>query len=43
LLFWTVGDYIIAYHAEAEPVFVLAILHGARDIPSILQERFSTE
>jgi plasmid stabilization system protein ParE len=39
LRLWTTGDYVIVYHDDTEPVFVLAILHGTRDIPRIMQER----
>ena len=37
--FWTVEDYIIMYDSSAEPIFVLSILHGARDIPHVIKER----
>lgn len=40
LLFWPVGSYLIVYwtlHAEVE---ILAVVHGARNIPNFLHTRF---
>jgi plasmid stabilization system protein ParE len=36
-----VRPYLIFYRLETSPITIVAILHGARDIPSILRERFS--
>ena len=34
--FWTVRSYLIVYREKPLPVQIVAILHGARDIPSII-------
>jgi plasmid stabilization system protein ParE len=36
LRFWPVFSYLIIYRSEARPIQVLRILHGARDVQSIL-------
>jgi len=38
-LFTTVGHYVVAYRVEAGEVVVFAVLHGARDVKSILAQR----
>jgi plasmid stabilization system protein ParE len=38
-LFATVGRYVVVYRAEADRVVIFAILHGSRDVKSILEER----
>jgi antitoxin ParD1/3/4/toxin ParE1/3/4 len=35
VLFWPVGSYLIVYTAR-KPVEIVRVLHGARDIPSLL-------
>ena len=39
LRFWGVYSYLIAYHWEPEPVQIVAIVHGARDLVAFLEER----
>jgi hypothetical protein len=42
LLFWPVRDYLIAYAPNKQPLWVLAVLHGARNprvMAAILRER----
>jgi plasmid stabilization system protein ParE len=39
LLFWPVGDYLIIYRATRAPIEIVAVAHGARDIPRILRAR----
>jgi len=34
---WTVFSYLIVYRPEARPIQIIRILHGARDIPTILE------
>jgi antitoxin ParD1/3/4/toxin ParE1/3/4 len=36
LRFWTVYSYVIVYDGTSKPIQVVRILHGARDIPSLL-------
>ena len=37
--FWAVSGHVIAYFPATRPLQILAILHGARDIAGILNER----
>jgi toxin ParE1/3/4 len=37
--FWRVGPYIIAYLWRTNPIKVIAIVHGARDITAFLEDR----
>ena len=40
VLFWTVGAYLIIYRArQRQPVEVVAVTQGSRDIPSFLRRR----
>ena len=42
LLFWPVRDYLIAYAPDKHPLWVLAVLHGARNprvMAAIFRER----
>jgi len=39
ILFWTVGAYAILYRTRDECVDIVAITHGARDIPRFLSGR----
>jgi len=34
--FWTVRSYLVVYREKPLPLQIVAILHGARDIPSII-------
>jgi plasmid stabilization system protein ParE len=34
-LFWPVWSYLIVYDPEAEPLLIMRIIHGARDIGQI--------
>jgi plasmid stabilization system protein ParE len=36
VLFWPVGNYLVVYRAERSPIEIVAIVHGARDIPTFL-------
>lgn len=35
LRFWAVRSYLVVYSERAVPLQIVAIFHGARDIPSI--------
>lgn len=37
VLFWPEGDFLIVYRPSREPLQIAAILHGARDIPRIVE------
>jgi len=37
--FWPVRSYLVIYRESADSVQVVAILHGSRDIPSVLESR----
>ena len=37
--FWTVGAYLIIYRAERQPVEIVAVTQGSRDVPSFLRRR----
>ncbi|GAC1689217.1 MAG: type II toxin-antitoxin system RelE/ParE family toxin [Candidatus Acidiferrum sp.] len=39
VLFWPIRSYLIVYRERTPGVQIVAILHGSRDIPSILQAR----
>ena len=38
LRFWAVGSYLVVYLA-AKPIEIVAIVHGARDVPSVVNRR----
>ena len=38
LRFWAVGSYLVVYRAE-KPSGIVAIVHGARDVPSVVNRR----
>ena len=38
LRFWRVRNYVIIYRSESKPIQVVRILHGARDVKSILAD-----
>jgi plasmid stabilization system protein ParE len=37
LRFWPVRSYLVVYREKSVPLQIVAIFHGARDIPSILR------
>jgi antitoxin ParD1/3/4/toxin ParE1/3/4 len=39
ILFWPVGAYLIIYRLRDREVEIVAVTHGARDIPSFLHRR----
>jgi plasmid stabilization system protein ParE len=39
LRFWTVDAYLVIYRAERTPIEIVAVTHGGRDIPRLLQHR----
>ena len=39
VLFWLVRSYLVVYRHRAGILEVVGVLHGARDIPSILPDR----
>ncbi len=42
VLFWTVGSYLIIYRARRDqPVEIVAVTQGARDVPSFLRRRLN--
>jgi toxin ParE1/3/4 len=40
LRFWSVRSYLIIYRCEKEPMEIVRVLHGARDVQAILDEHF---
>ena len=39
VLFFPIYSYLIAYRARTDPLQVLAIVHGARDVQKVLKRR----
>jgi toxin ParE1/3/4 len=39
LLFWPAGAYLIIYRPDRQPLEIVAITHGARNIPAFLRDR----
>ena len=39
VLFWPVGAYLIIYRAEGQPIQIVAVTQGSRDIPAFLRRR----
>lgn len=39
LRFWPVGRYLVTYLADKEPIEIVAVVHGARDIPNVVNRR----
>jgi antitoxin ParD1/3/4 len=37
--FWPEGSYLIVYREESSPLQIVAILHGARDVPTVIRDR----
>lgn len=40
--FWPVGAHLILYLAAGTPIEILAVVHGARDVPAIMNRRASS-
>jgi plasmid stabilization system protein ParE len=40
LRFWPVGSYLIVYLAAKRPIEIVAVVHGARDVPTVINRRF---
>lgn len=38
LKFWSVYSYLVVYDPASDPVTIIAVLHGARDVAQILKE-----
>ena len=36
---WPVGSYLIVYRAERQPIEIVAVTQGSRDIPAFLRRR----
>lgn len=36
LRFWKIRSYLVVYRAEREPIEIVRVLHGARDVQAIL-------
>jgi antitoxin ParD1/3/4 len=39
LKFWSVYHYLIAYSPQTSPIDIVAVIHSARDVPPLLEER----
>ena len=39
LRFWPVGSYLVIYLAIKQPIEIVAVVHGARDVPTVLNRR----
>ncbi len=39
LKFWGVYSYLVVYDHQASPLQIVAVLHGARDVASLMRER----
>ena len=39
VLFWPTGSYLIVYRDSSDAIQIIAVLHGSRDVPSVLQAR----
>ncbi len=39
VFFWPVGNYLVIYRGERSPIEIVAIVSGARDIPTFLRSR----
>jgi plasmid stabilization system protein ParE len=37
--FWPVGGYLVVYREYSSSIQIVAVLHGARDVPSVLNTR----
>ena len=36
--FWPVGAYLIIYRPDSDPLQILRVLHGSRDVASLLEQ-----
>ena len=36
--FWAVGSYLVIYLEDSEPLEIVRVIHGARDVYAILEE-----
>ncbi len=36
VLFWAVGSYLIVYNPVRQPIEIVRVVHGARDIPGLV-------
>jgi plasmid stabilization system protein ParE len=41
VLLWPVGAYLIIYRADRQPIEIVAVTQGSRDIPAFLSRRIS--
>ena len=39
LRFWPVGSYLVVYLGEKQPIEIVAVVHGARNVPSVINPR----
>lgn len=39
LLFWPVGAYVVIYRRQSTKIEIVAVAHGARDVPALLARR----
>jgi plasmid stabilization system protein ParE len=39
LKFWSVFSYLIVYEPDAAPLRIIAVMHAARDVESVLKSR----
>ena len=37
--FWPVGSYLVVYRDHSDGIQIVAVLHGSRDVPSVLNNR----
>jgi len=41
VLFWSSGRYLIVYRPDTEPLRIIAVFHGSRDVAALLTDRDS--
>ena len=39
LRFWPVESYLVIYRAGRQPIEIVAVVHGARDVPTVINRR----
>lgn len=39
VLFWPIGAYLVIYRADRDPIEIVAVTQGSRDIPIFLRRR----
>jgi len=37
--FWPVASYLVVYRGDRTPLQIVAVLHGARDVPTVMRDR----